>query len=65
MAKASAGAGASWALAGAALLVMVVFLAWLAMTSEPSVPVTIQEDTTEAVDTMVVDTTRMDTTQSR
>jgi hypothetical protein len=45
MAKASAGGGgASWALAVVALLVMVGFLAWLAMTSEPSVPVVIQED---------------------
>lgn len=65
MAKASAGGSASWALAGAALLVVVGFLAWLAMSSEPSVPVMIQEDTTEQVDTMPVDTPRADTTASQ
>lgn len=52
MAKATAGrpSGATWIWAGVAVLVVAVFLLWLAMTSEPSVVATVQEDTT--ADTM-------------
>jgi hypothetical protein len=50
MAKATAGrpSGATWIWAGLAVLAVAVFLMWLAMTSEPSVIATVQEDTTEA-----------------
>ena len=48
MAKASGGetSGATWIWAAIAVVIVGVFLGWLALTSEPSVIATVQEDTT-------------------
>jgi hypothetical protein len=59
MAKAPAGQSSSTTLmlAIAAVVVVAVFLGWLALTSEPSAIATVQEDTTvDAVPDTVADT---------